>query len=109
MSTTAIKWLALVLMLVDHLGEFFPQSVPLWFRWLGRMSAPLFLFCLAQGLEKTQQPSAIYPPAVAWVRCDGIGKLCAGTYFSKGAGPLKQQYPLHHGGDCSDCLAVREL
>lgn len=37
MSTTAIKWLALVLMLVDHLGEFFPQSVPLWFRWLGRM------------------------------------------------------------------------
>lgn len=53
MSTTAIKWLALVLMLVDHLGEFFPQSVPLWFRWLGRMSAPLFLFCLAQGLEKT--------------------------------------------------------
>ena len=42
MSTTAIKWLALVLMLVDHLGEFFPQSVPLWFRWLGRMSAPLF-------------------------------------------------------------------
>lgn len=40
MSTTAIKWLALVLMLVDHLGEFFPQSVPLWFRWLGRMSAP---------------------------------------------------------------------
>ena len=46
MSTTAIKWLALVLMLVDHLGEFFPQSVPLWFRWLGRMSAPLFLFCL---------------------------------------------------------------
>lgn len=56
MSTTAIKWLALVLMLVDHLGEFFPQSVPLWFRWLGRMSAPLFLFCLAQGLEK---PAAV--------------------------------------------------
>ena len=53
MSTTAIKWLALVLMLVDHLGEFFPQSVPLWFRWLGRMSAPFFLFCLAQGLEKS--------------------------------------------------------
>ena len=49
-----LKWVALVLMLLDHLGEFFPQSVPLWFRWLGRMSAPLFLFCLAQGLEKTR-------------------------------------------------------
>ena len=44
MSTTMLKWVALVLMLLDHLGEFFPQSVPLWFRWLGRMSAPLFLF-----------------------------------------------------------------
>lgn len=54
MSTTMLKWVALVLMLLDHLGEFFPQSVPLWFRWLGRMSAPLFLFCLAQGLEKTR-------------------------------------------------------
>ena len=54
MGTTMLKWVALVLMLLDHLGEFFPQSVPLWFRWLGRMSAPLFLFCLAQGLEKTR-------------------------------------------------------
>lgn len=26
MSTTAIKWLALVLMLVDHLGEFFHRA-----------------------------------------------------------------------------------
>ena len=41
MSTTAIKWLALVLMLVDHLGEFFPQSVPLWFRFAQRL---FFLF-----------------------------------------------------------------
>ena len=54
MSTTAIKWLALVLMLVDHLGEFFPQSVPLWFRWLGRMSVPLFLFCLLEGFAHTR-------------------------------------------------------
>ena len=39
MGTTMLKWVALVLMLLDHLGEFFPQSVPLWFRWLGRMRA----------------------------------------------------------------------
>lgn len=46
MSTSALKWTALVLMVLDHLGEFFPGQIPLWFRYLGRMSAPLFLFCL---------------------------------------------------------------
>ncbi len=54
MSVAGLKWTALILMVIDHLGEFFPQSIPLWFRWLGRLSAPLFLFCLAKGLEKTR-------------------------------------------------------
>ena len=38
MSTSALKWTALVLMVLDHLGEFFPGQIPLWFRYLGRMS-----------------------------------------------------------------------
>lgn len=54
MSTSALKWTALVLMVLDHLGEFFPGQIPLWFRYLGRMSAPLFLFCLAVGMRKTR-------------------------------------------------------
>lgn len=54
MSGMMLKWIALILMLLDHLGEFFPQAVPLWFRYLGRLSAPLFFFCLAKGLEKTR-------------------------------------------------------
>ena len=54
MSAAALKWIALVLMLVDHIGEFFGGITPVWFRWLGRLSAPLFLFCLAKGLEKTR-------------------------------------------------------
>lgn len=53
MSGMTLKWIALVLMFLDHLGEFFPLVIPVWFRWLGRLSAPLFLFCLAQGMEKT--------------------------------------------------------
>lgn len=53
MSTAALKYTALILMLIDHIGEFFPQVVPIWFRWLGRLSAPLFFFCLAHGLDKT--------------------------------------------------------
>lgn len=54
MSSAALKWVALALMLIDHIGEFFPGVTPVWFRWLGRLSAPLFLFCLARGLEKTR-------------------------------------------------------
>ena len=33
MSTSALKWTALVLMVLDHLGEFFPGQIPLWFRY----------------------------------------------------------------------------
>lgn len=48
MSTTALKMLALVIMFIDHIGEFIPLT-PIWFRWLGRISAPLFFFCMAWG------------------------------------------------------------
>ena len=52
MSGMTLKWIALVLMFLDHLGEFFPLVIPVGFRWLGRLSAPLFLFCLAQGMDR---------------------------------------------------------
>lgn len=41
MNIFTIKIIALILMLMDHIGEFFPDS-PIWFRWLGRLAAPLF-------------------------------------------------------------------
>lgn len=52
MTGTGLKLLALVLMLVDHIGEFIPGT-PVWLNWLGRLSAPLFFFCAAQGLAHT--------------------------------------------------------
>lgn len=52
MSTTALKIIALVLMLVDHIGQFIP-GMPVWLHWLGRVSAPLFFFCAAWGLYYT--------------------------------------------------------
>lgn len=39
-------------MVIDHIGEFFPQS-PMWFRWIGRVSAPLFFYCSAWGFYYT--------------------------------------------------------
>lgn len=52
MSTTTLKLLALALMVLDHTAEFIP-GIPIWFRWLGRLSAPIFMFCMAWGFKYT--------------------------------------------------------
>ena len=51
-----LKWLALVLMVFDHIHYFFEFTgkVPEWFSMLGRLSAPLFLFCLLEGFAHTR-------------------------------------------------------
>lgn len=50
-----IKLVALVLMTLDHIAVFFAEAAPIpaWFRMLGRMSAPLFIFAMAQGFGHT--------------------------------------------------------
>ena len=53
MSTFALKMVALLLMVIDHVGYFF-DGAPVWFRWLGRGSYPLFLFCLVWGYHYTR-------------------------------------------------------
>ena len=52
MSITALKTLSLILMTIDHIGAFIPE-MPIAFRWIGRLSAPVFLFCLLEGIKKT--------------------------------------------------------
>lgn len=53
MSTTTLKMIALVLMLIDHIGYYF-EGAPVWFGWLGRASYPLFLFCMVWGYHYTR-------------------------------------------------------
>lgn len=52
MSTNFLKSIALICMVIDHIGEFFPQA-PVWFRYIGRVSAPLFFYCSAWGFYYT--------------------------------------------------------
>lgn len=52
MSTATLKIIAVVSMLIDHIGLFFP-NIPIIFRWIGRISAPIFIFCLVWGFEYT--------------------------------------------------------
>ena len=55
LSGFALKYFAAFLMLLDHLHYFFAFTgkVPLFFSWLGRLSAPLFLFCIVEGFIHT--------------------------------------------------------
>ena len=55
LSSTGLKWIALGLMVLDHIHYMFAYTglVPEWFSMLGRLSAPLFLFCLAEGFAHT--------------------------------------------------------
>ena len=53
MSSTALKLLALGLMLIDHIYEFLP-GMPVILTILGRISAPLFFFCTAWGFHHTR-------------------------------------------------------
>lgn len=55
LSASGLKWIALVLMVLDHIHYFFAYTgmIPEWFSMAGRLSAPLFLFCLAEGFTHT--------------------------------------------------------
>jgi len=53
MSATLLKILALLFMTIDHIGEFFPNA-PIWFRWIGRLSAPMFLYVFVNSLMYTK-------------------------------------------------------
>lgn len=53
MNTFTLKMIALILMVIDHLGYYF-YELPIWFRLLGRGSYPLFLFCMVWGYHYTR-------------------------------------------------------
>lgn len=50
-----LKTIALVLMVFDHIHYFFSftDMIPEWFSMIGRLSAPLFLFCVVEGFIHT--------------------------------------------------------
>ncbi len=48
-----LKCIAALLMVLDHLRAFFPV-LPLWFRYLGRLSAPIFFFLTVEGFFHTK-------------------------------------------------------
>lgn len=53
MSVFALKILACISMVIDHLGAVvYPDA--LWMRYVGRLSFPIFAFLLAEGFYHTK-------------------------------------------------------
>ena len=51
LSASALKWIALISMVLDHTAYFF--SLPIELRWLGRLAAPIFLYLVVEGFCHT--------------------------------------------------------
>ena len=54
MSATLLKFFALFFMTLDHIYDYFPGS-PLFFKWIGRISAPIFLFLSCESYRHTSK------------------------------------------------------
>lgn len=50
-----LKLIGIVLMVFDHVHQFFwMDGIPMWFTWIGRIVAPIFLFASAEGFHYTR-------------------------------------------------------
>ncbi|MDD4850001.1 MAG: TraX family protein [Gemmiger sp.] len=90
LTGTGLKTIALVLMVVDHIHYFFEftGAIPTFFSMLGRLSAPLFLFCLVEGFAHTHsRPKYLLR---VWLISAGMGLLQFymqwGGYLNRGDG-----------------------
>lgn len=53
MNSFTLKIFALVFMFIDHIGLYIPD-MPIYLRWIGRLSAPIFIFCFINGCINTK-------------------------------------------------------
>ena len=74
---TQLKTIALVLMVLDHIHYFFEFTgcIPTVFSMLGRLSAPLFLFCTVEGFAHTHDRKMYF------IRIWAIGTAMAALEF----------------------------
>jgi len=79
MSTTTLKMIALIFMTIDHIGVFIPGT-PIAFRWVGRISAPIFLFCTVYGFNYTSNKELYLKRLYYFSMSMGIVRYCLNTF-----------------------------
>ncbi|WP_096186382.1 TraX family protein [Evansella halocellulosilytica] len=52
MTSTLLKIIALIAMFIDHYGLFI-SGTPEWMGWVGRIAAPVFIYCVVIGFKNT--------------------------------------------------------
>lgn len=91
MNKNILKLLAALTMVIDHAGLLlFPQVAVL--RWIGRISFPLFAFCVGDGCAYTRKPRAYF-----W-RVLGLGIACQAAFAAEellGGGTLRGSQVLY--------------
>lgn len=91
MSGTALKLFALILMLIDHVGEFFPGT-PVVLRWIGRLSAPVFLFCAMWGFRYTHDRAAHLHRLYLCAAGMGVGNALLNGLFPAARVPISNNF-----------------
>ena len=95
LSSSELKWIALVLMVLDHIHYMFAYTglIPEWFSMAGRLAAPLFLFCLVEGFAHTRNRKKYF------IKVYGLHLLMSGLLFlmMTGLGPVRPDgfYPMN--------------
>ncbi|EGT2203968.1 conjugal transfer protein TraX [Clostridioides difficile] len=89
-SGFTIKVLALIFMTFDHIAAFMPQTmqIPIWFHWVGRISAPLFIFMVVEGFCYTSNRKKYISRLYIWSVIMAIGNQIINNVFSHPEGAI---------------------
>lgn len=82
-STSILKIIALIAMLLDHLEGSFPNTFPVAFGWIGRIAIPVFMFCVIQGLIHTSNTRKYLIRLYIGSVIMSVGSFILQTFFSK--------------------------
>jgi hypothetical protein len=92
LSGFSLKAIALFLMVLDHIYEFFqPAGAPIWLTWLGRISAPIFCFMIVEGFTHTHNVKKYLIRLYVGYVVMGVGNLILMTWF-----PRSDGYPIRN-------------
>lgn len=85
-----LKIIALVFMTFDHIAYFLSGILPIpnWFHLIGRISAPIFIFIVANGFRYTRNRVVYMKRLYMWSIFMSVGNFIANQYFGHPLGAI---------------------